>query len=437
MGSARRFETKFLVGLATLALAVPFARGAAGGTLPDYPELFDPFSVPQLEMELTVADWDTIRYDLTFDIEVPAQFWAEGEDPILVSVRRKSSTGLPDEVDPLKVGLKIDINEYVDGQVWHGQKKLSLENGADGGVVTEGFAWMLHRRASQIDLWNYRPGLANWVELSISLSDDDPDLGVISQGVYANVEQPDKTFMQHRDYYAGGVDAWLYEIDDVQGWALEEGDPHSPAFDALCFAPFEALTCSTPDAATLAATVQEWVNVENLFSLGAVESFTGNSDALFSHSKNFNFSDFAPAAEGVSVPPRVFHPWDLDTGFRGSDTDRSIYDVAKNGNGDDYEQLILINPTLQPVYEEVFCELLAGPLQLPGLQKDLDDIETAIGAALAADPLAGEAAGSFAALGNWIAERIPNVYSQLPECAAIFRDNFERGDSVNWSGTTN
>lgn len=430
---ARRLAAPLVAGALVLAATAPVQAGA----LPDYPDLFDPFALPQLEMELTQADWDIIRYDLTFDIEVPAMFGAVGEEPILVSVRRKSSTGLPDEVDPIKVGLKIDINEYVGGQVWHGQKKLSLENGADGGVVTEGFAWMLHRRAAQIDLWNYRPGLANWVELAISLSDDDPDLGVISTGVYANVEQPDKTFMQHRDYYAGGVEAWMYEIDDVQGWALEEGDPHSPAFEALCFAPFEALTCPTPDAATLAATVQEWIDVENLFSLGAVEAFTGNSDALFSHSKNFNFSDFAFPAEGATAPPRVFHPWDLDTGFRGADTDRSIYDVAKNGNGDDYEQLILINPALQPIYEEVFCELLAGPLQLPGLQKDLDDIEAAIGPALAADPLAGEAAGSFAALGNWLAERIPNVYGQLPLCAAIFRDNFERGDAVNWTVTQN
>jgi hypothetical protein len=52
------------------------------------------------------ADWDTIRFDTTNEIEVPAQFWADGESPILVSVRRKSSRALPSESNPLKIGLK-------------------------------------------------------------------------------------------------------------------------------------------------------------------------------------------------------------------------------------------------------------------------------------------------------------------------------------------
>ena len=44
--------------------------------------------------------------------------WApDGETTILVSVRRKSSRALPSEADPIKVGLKIDINEFVDGQL--------------------------------------------------------------------------------------------------------------------------------------------------------------------------------------------------------------------------------------------------------------------------------------------------------------------------------
>ena len=80
-------------------------------------------------------DWSTIKSDTTFNIEVPAMFWADGDldepDPILVSVRRKSADALGD-----KVSLKIDINEYVD-QKWNGIKKLSEGNSDDVDVVAE------------------------------------------------------------------------------------------------------------------------------------------------------------------------------------------------------------------------------------------------------------------------------------------------------------
>ena len=94
-----------------------------------WPEVFDPFQLTTLNLELDPADWDTIRFDTTNEIEVPAMFGAADETPILVSVRRKSSRALPSEADPRKIGLKIDVNEFVDGQEWHGLVKLSLKSG--------------------------------------------------------------------------------------------------------------------------------------------------------------------------------------------------------------------------------------------------------------------------------------------------------------------
>jgi hypothetical protein len=433
----RTIVTALSAAATALALGAAAARPASAGTLPDWPDLYDPFALPVLYLELTEADWNTIRFDLSFDIEVPADFWADGEDPILVSVRRKSSVGLPSEADPVKVGLKIDINEYVSSQVWHGVKKLSLENGGDGNVITEGFAWMLHRRAAHIPEYGYTPGLGHWVELHVRLSDDDPDGGDVAVGVYADVEQPEKQFMVNRGLFVDGF-SWMYEIDDIGGWALEVGDPHSPAFEALCYLPFEAASCPTPDEATVAADVEQYVNVEAMFAQGATDAFIVSPDALFSHSKNFLYMDFAEPVEGAAVPRRLYIPWDLDAVFQGLDEERSIYDVAGN-NGDEYEELILDNTLLRPVHDEVFCNLLAGPFQEPGLIQDLDDIEAAIATALAADPnhnLGGDTPGEvFDGLRNFVAQRIANVTTQLPPCSAIFRDGVERGDTVNWSAT--
>ena len=104
-------------------LALIFLVAAPGALAQAWPEVFNPFQILTLNLQLDQQDWDTIRHDLTNEIEVPAMFWADGETPILVSVRRKSSRALPSEANPIKVGLKIDINELVDGQKWRSLTK--------------------------------------------------------------------------------------------------------------------------------------------------------------------------------------------------------------------------------------------------------------------------------------------------------------------------
>ena len=92
-------------------LLMIFLMAAPGAFAQAWPDVFNPFQILTLNLQLAEQDWDTIRHDTTNEIEVPAWFWAEGESPILVSVRRKSSRALPSEDNPIKVGLKIDIND--------------------------------------------------------------------------------------------------------------------------------------------------------------------------------------------------------------------------------------------------------------------------------------------------------------------------------------
>src|SRR5688572_4590476 len=84
--------------LMVLLIATPGAFAQA------WPDVFNPFQILTLNLQLTDQDWDTIRHDTTNEIEVPAMFWADGESPILVSVRRKSSRALPSEANPIKIG---------------------------------------------------------------------------------------------------------------------------------------------------------------------------------------------------------------------------------------------------------------------------------------------------------------------------------------------
>jgi len=181
------------------AVFLLFAQSVQAG--PGWPAVYEPLTALSLNLYMDHGDWNTVKNDTTFDIEVPAMFWADGEEPILISVRRKSATALGQ-----KVSLKLDINEYVD-QKWNDLKKLSLENGDDVEVISEGFAWYLNRVAAEASASTYSPGLAAWVTLYVNGE---------YLGVYVNVEQPDKRFLENRLLFAQGQ-AWLYKVSDIGG----------------------------------------------------------------------------------------------------------------------------------------------------------------------------------------------------------------------------
>jgi hypothetical protein len=374
-----------------------------------WPTVFDPLTLRTFNLTIDPADWD-IRFDLTNEIEVPAQFWADAEAPILVSVRRKSSRALPSEADPIKIGLKIDINELVDGQQWHGLVKLSLENAGDISALREGMAWQLHQFAANAGYYGPEafPALANWVRVNINGQ---------YVGVYTNVEQRDTQFLRNRGVRVSGK-TWLYEIDDVDTWALESGDPHSPAFLALCYQPFAPAPkgkkapagCPIPSDAVLESTLDGLIEMDAMLAQGAVDAFADNPDALFSHGKNFFFADF-----DHSGLKRRYYPWDLDAVFRS--TSAGIYgQLGRRVDQSPYQRILLNHPGLRFRYNSIFSALVApgGPLSPANLHAFLDALQPVLAPALAEDPFVAEdPAAAFAALKNWITARVPSVQSQI------------------------
>ena len=106
-----------------LVLPLPLLERAAAQS--GWPEVFDPLQLLTLNLEMDPRDWSTIQHDQTFSIQVPALLWADGEDQLLVTVRRKSSDPLNNGGGFIKVSLKIDVNALVNGQKWHDLTKLS------------------------------------------------------------------------------------------------------------------------------------------------------------------------------------------------------------------------------------------------------------------------------------------------------------------------
>ena len=425
-----------------LQLAVTLAATAIVGicTVParaqfgDWPAVFDPLELLTLNLELDPGDWATVQNDDPYDeqpqIEVPAMFWADGETPMLVSVRRKPGDALHNGTPFKKVSLKIDINDFVVGQAWHGLKKISLENGDDQDVVSEGLAWQVERLASGTQGYGYHAGHFAWVRLFVNK---------VYVGVYVNVEQRDKRFLENRVLFIDGQ-TWLYKKGELGSPDLRVGGPQdSPASEALCFSPFNTKSPCTPQP-DLATATQQYVNVKGLLTLMANDAFQANSDALLTKGKNFYYADFAAGLK------RMYLPWDRDSSFSGGSANQGIYP-----GGSAYDALLNV-AGFRAQYNQIFNDLICGPWSSESLVSFLDAVQPVLTDALAADAnnqFGTNVAGHFDGLRNLVTQRVavatnelegfqscPTIQVNLNEFmaanAAFLEDPDEFGEFPDW-----
>lgn len=437
-----------------LGLAASYAQQSISTPPPPPPvnwaDVYNPLALRSFHIAMTQTDWQVIRTDETFEIKVPAQFWMEGDGPLdsdtqeiiptkrIIEIRRKSATAIGD-----KVSYRL---KFLDGR-WYDLQTLSLENGDDNNVITEGLAWHLHRLAST---GTYQPGLAAWTTLTLHLSRQEPvldefgnpvldDLGnpvyqnvtdVKPQGVYLNVEFVDKLFLSHRGLWNPGS-TWLYKQDDIGLPEIKEfptsSVTDSPTYLYLDYSPFRATRLSgkrvlnpTPGDAELERQLNSKINMDSFLRLGAVNAFTDNPDELFNKGKNFFWVDY-------SAGHREYFPWDLDAAIRS--TNAGIYGSlsvtnTKRGstttvNQHPYQSVILNHPKFRNQYNAILTNLLNGPMQPAYVQTDLMLFEALLTEALLEDPNnkighSPEAISSyFAYLRNWISLRSTNVISQI------------------------
>ena len=228
------------------------------------------------------------------------------------SIRRKSADPLTNAPGYAKVSYKIDINELVSGQNWHGLRAVSLDNGDDQDVVSEGLAWYLHRLASGPEGYGYDAGLASWVRLVIN---------GVDTGVYVNAEQRDKRFLENRGLWVERRDLAVrgrrpQRLRAGRGRARGQPHVHDPLLLAVRVAEL------VPDARCRHAwrrSCRAWSTCRACSTLAAVDAFSANPDAIFSHGKNFYFVDY------LSGAPRLHFPWDLDSALGGGGVNGDVY----------------------------------------------------------------------------------------------------------------
>ncbi len=404
-------------------------------------EVYKPFVVRHLHVSLTAEDYRTIQEDESFDIQVPAFFRAEGEDDTYhITIRRKSATPIGEKIS-YRIGFESKVSDPTFRR-WHDLKSLSLENGDDQDVVSQGLAWYLHRQASTP---RYQPSLAAWVKLTIHVvnpvldedgqpifDEDGTMLGetdVRPQGVYLNVELPEKQFLQNRGLW-GNDRTWLYQQDDIgraeiKEWPLDPQEPEdSPHYkDVLTYSPFQVHNKTVPNPPPaddiLAEELNHWINMDAMLRLGAAIAFAENADSLFKHGKNFYWVDYID----VDDHRRLYLPWDLDASIRQGNG--SIY-ASSTGGGrkgtvsqHPYEATILNHPTFRAQYNQIMAEMLDGPWAVAVLQDFLDEAEAVLTVALLDDPnnqignTPEAIAEHFNSLRVWVEDRHASVRAQL------------------------
>ena len=375
-----------------LLLAPSIARAQIG-----WPEVFDPFQVTTIYLQIDPTDWNIVRSDTSLTIKKNATLWADTETPIAVTVKRKSDPAFPSEATPDKVSLKIDINALVPGQEWRGLKKLSLENSSG---AAEGFAWALNQMASEAGFYPTPAGLACWVRLVVNGS---------YVGLYLSAEERDTQFLKNRGMWREGA-TWLYKVDGSTFIEAGTAPPASPTFDHLCFVPFISGPgggggggggCPQPD---FDVDLPQWIDMDAFLTLAAVQAYATNGDALYSHSGKNSFAiDFLPENQRR----RIYLPWDLDTGFGKVNTD--IFSVRNDGPSE-YEAEILAHPWWGQHYRYLMKDLLDGPLASARVTAFLDRLAIVLDPLFAEDP---NSSSDIAGLGDFVVAREANIRTQL------------------------
>ena len=159
----KRFLTKeMMVVVAGLMIGVLSAgtAQAVDANDPNADNLFDINRVLSLYIYMDVDDYNDMRLSCPggicpVDANDDHQYWpatiiSGTQGPMFVAIRRKNDLGEPTDADPQKVSLKIDINRYVPGQLFAGKKKLSLECGSEGALVSEGLSFNILQAAGVV-----------------------------------------------------------------------------------------------------------------------------------------------------------------------------------------------------------------------------------------------------------------------------------------------
>jgi hypothetical protein len=397
------------------AWAILLTAFAAPVLAQDCGDLLDPQQVLDFYVTMDPADWEELRFSCPGGLCGPrphfywnATFRCEDGPEIAVGIRRKRGQAIPSETDPAKPAIKIDINEFVPGQLFSGKAKLNLENGgssagppplAEEGEgegesnLKEGLSWLLYGETGIVT------SRVAWVNLWVNGN---------HIGLYMHIEQVDKSFLIDHGIDEGG---WLFKGPGSEQ-RTREGEPSPFAFN---WYPFDHTNPADPQPADWHDQTEWRVDMTQMLTLAAVTNFVANKDAVVFKNNNYWYYDWSVFPDGQQ--PRLYLGWDLDTTMNPGDFDLPILGTFHN-NGHIAQGILRDDPVFQAQYYQIYNDLLGGPLSLASTSARLDLIEPVIAPHIDADPHhgPGTAAQQFQEVRDFLQARTAFVLGELGAC---------------------
>ncbi len=294
----KRLLTKEMM-VVVVGLMISVLGTGTAQALMDVNNIFDVNTVHSLYIVMDATDYNDMAFSAdaqggVFPAEIsPGEYehtyWQGylGQSPtdpcfIDVAIRRKSDGAEPNEADPQKFSIKIDISRPKSGftppnQRFGGKKKLSLECGSASAIVTEGIAWQFYNAAGVISC------RSAWIKVYMST-----DLGANFRymGLYSNVEQIDEEFLE--DHLPNRHDyGFLYKYTeyhpDSEVKKTRELETNPFEFSWYPFDHAGYMTETIPPPADWLTQTPQRVDMNQLLKFAAAESFMASVDGLTHH----------------------------------------------------------------------------------------------------------------------------------------------------------
>jgi spore coat protein CotH len=263
------------------------------------------------------ADWQKLRDNYLDDTYYPAIFQWRGMIVEDIAIRSRGNgsrlAGKP--------GLKVDFNQFVDGQEFLGLKSLVLDNlTQDQTMIAERLSLTIFRA---VGLPAPRVVHARLI------------VNNVYAGLYTIVEPIDKTFLKRNLGEDGG---YLYDYEWINEYNFEYLGDDPEAYTPYPFQPqtneknpnpqpivdFIRVLNTSSDSAFVEA-VSPYIDLKRLVEYLAVETYIAEHDGIAGDWGLNNFYFYRMQGQNLSI----FIPWDKDVTFR--EAFRSIwYNTERN-----------------------------------------------------------------------------------------------------------
>jgi spore coat protein CotH len=273
-------------------------------------DLFDPRTLQEIRLAVNAQDLQLLHQNFADNTYYPADLVWRDQRVRNIGIRSRGSGSR----NGTKLGLKLDFNNYVDGQKFLGFKDLVLDNlWQDPAMLRERTSMALFARL----------GLPAPREAFVRLYINDA-----YQGLYAIVEPVDKDFLKRT---TGEDEGYLFEYewtfnfygedlgDDLAPYkALFSPETHEDEPDFALYRDIRFLfrEVNAQEDAGWEDRVDDFLDLKQFVTQAAIEAYLSELDGLIGGWGMNNFYLYRP---GTSRQHRVF-PWDKDNTFQSAES---------------------------------------------------------------------------------------------------------------------